>query len=517
MSGEPGAINNENINDQSCRGSFRDIASVLEAADLAYADGQGRLAIHLYCAAFEMEQPGSMVLSSRVVDGLRKAWNLACELKDRPTAEELFGLLTPYNTSEETEQGILRLQGLAVSQLEGLGITPDDLETMAEAISQEASRTNDNPLFDSIRNALEQLGFDTAEDNEQQSGSTSPTSLIELVAKNQTDIVPAAGIAAKSADTSATEKSKKATRERRLDYEALAGYHDTIDYMKRFGFVPVEFEHARQFMERASALHGVYGLALSEPFFFYGPSRQDVSFFAHATAGEIGWPVLHIDVELDPDGSGTIKLAGPFKRGFLGGPPDIMELDTPCTVLIENIDYLQKMFGTEERAGGIIESNGRPLHGRSLRNEMTAYLKALLKKPGVFLIVTAATSETLQEPLRSAIGVVQKIAVDAPNDPERLDVWKRFSSDHPSFAELDLGELAQLSQGVSRHSIIMAGHAAVDKAYRESLKSGEITNVSLGEVLSELAGLLDHDSEVYRRLEDAAVAQLYRDLEQGQF
>jgi SpoVK/Ycf46/Vps4 family AAA+-type ATPase len=226
--------------------------------------------------------------------------------------------------------------------------------------------------------------------------------------------------------------------------------------------------------------------------------------------------MLHIDVELEPDGSGTIKLAGPFKRGFLGGPPDIMELETPCTVLIENIDFLQKMFGTEEHAGSVIENSGRPMHGRSLKAEMTAYLKALLRKPGVFLIATAATFETLKEPLRSIIGNAEKIVIAAPNNPERLDVWQRFADDHRSLAELDLMELAQLSEGVSRHDIVMAGHDAVDKAYRESLKSGEITNVGLGEVLSGLAGMLDHDSEAYRRLEDAAVAQLYQDLEQGQ-
>ncbi|MDR2196998.1 MAG: hypothetical protein LBO07_03445 [Coriobacteriales bacterium] len=589
MSPEPEPFN------ESINGPFKDISAILDAADDAFKDGRGRLAIHLYCAAFEMEQQGSVMLSRRVIDGLRKAWDAACDLGDRPTAEELFDLLAPYNTSEQTEQGVLRLQGLAVSQLEDMGISPADLESVAEAISQMVSFGMDSfeaedafdisaveDDFDISENFGASLEYDTSEDFGTSPDSDLPTTPNapgapgatatpgapttpnapgapgatttpgapttpapsatpapgvpapnDAAASQDTSIVPAppappgalkAPGSAKSSKSSKSSKSlvpsassgsRQRVREHRLDYDALAGYHDAIAQMRRFGFIPRTLEQVREFIERASKLHGVFGLSLSEPFYFHGPSRADVAFFAHATAGEIGWPVLHIDIEMEPDGSGTIKVAGPFKRGFLGGPPDIMELETPCTVLIENIDFLQQMFGTEERTGGVIESHGRGMHGRSLRGEMTGYLRTLLRKPGVFLIVTAATPEPLVEPLRSLVGVVQRIAIDRPTTSERCEVWQRFAADHPSFTHLDIAELAGFSEGLSRHEIVMSGHNAVEQAYRSSLASGEILNVSLGEVLVQLASFVDRESETYRRLEDEAVAQLYRDLEQG--
>ncbi|MDR1422454.1 MAG: hypothetical protein LBI64_06300 [Coriobacteriales bacterium] len=484
----------------SYQGPFREVSSILDAADHAFTDGKGRLALHLYCAAFEMEQTGDTTLSGRVVDGLRRAWELACDLGDRPTAEELFDALAPYNTNEQTEQGIVRLQGLATRQLEDLGVTTDDLEVMADAISQEVNRHGGNPLFDSIRHALEHLGVDAA------SGEETPEDAMPAVTALA---VPAPLLRSGGSRSQDAQR----THEFRLDYAALAGYHDAIRYMRQFGLVPAHFAKLREFVEHTSRRHGVFGLSLSEPFFFYGPSRDDVSFFAHATAGEIGWPILHIDVEAQPDGSGTIKLAGPFKRGFLGGPPDIMELETPCIVLVENIDHLQRMFGSEEHAVGLIESHGRPMHGRSLKGEMTGYLRALLRKPGVFLIATAATSDILAEPLRSLIGIVQKIVIEMPHTDERYEVWQRFATDHSSFAHLDLMRLAQLSEGASRHDIVMAGHNAVEKAYRESLRTGDFREVEMEEVLIQLAGFVDHEAQSYRLLEDAAVEELHRALE----
>jgi uncharacterized protein YjiS (DUF1127 family) len=523
MSAEHEALSGDTFDGEQYPGSYREVSSLLDAADSAFKDGQGRLAIHLYCAAFEMEQQGSVMLSGRVLDGLRRAWDLACDLGDRPAAEELFGLLAPHNTLEQTEQGILRLQGLASRQLEDMGISTDDLKDAARAFSQESLNDAASPLLDSIRSALEHLRFGDIGEAEatgavQHLGSVEIAASVlpdgqGLVSLEPSGAAPSATSGATGASSAPTQQRQPA-REHRLDYGVLAGYHDAIGYMRRFGFIPADLKQAREFVERASRLHGVFGLSLSEPFLFHGPSRGDVGFFAHATAGEIGWPVLHIDVEMEADGSGMIKLAGPFKRGFLGGPPDIMELETPCIVLLENVDHLQQMFGSEDRPAHLAESHGRMPHGRSLRGEITGYLRALLRKPGVFLIATAAAADSLREPLRSVIGAVHTIAIEAPTVSERHEVWERFASDHPSLMRLDLAELAHLSEGVSRHDIVMAGHGAVEKAYRESLRSGELAEVDVSDLLFRLASLVDHESEAYRQLEDAAVAELSRLLEQ---
>jgi AAA+ superfamily predicted ATPase len=286
--------------------------------------------------------------------------------------------------------------------------------------------------------------------------------------------------------------------------------------MRRFGFLSAGNDHYRSFVERSAAMHGVSLLSLDETFLFHGPSREDTTLFALATAGEIGLPVLHVSVDLDASGNGTIKLAGPFRRGFFGGPPDLLEMATPCTVLIENIDFLQQMFASEQQAlrRGGRQKGAMGVPPRSMQAEITGYLRALRNRSGMFIMATSQTATRLKEPLGSILGPVQEIEIALPCRDERHDVLVSFAAEHPSFAELDVDEVARLSEGLTRHDLVAAVHAAVEAAYRESLRTGKYNKVHLGDVLVQLASFIDHDSSLYQQVEDRAVAQFYRDLEE---
>jgi AAA+ superfamily predicted ATPase len=290
--------------------------------------------------------------------------------------------------------------------------------------------------------------------------------------------------------------------------------------MRGFGFLSGGDERHRVFIERSAAMHGVPQLALDGTFLFVGPSREDVSLFAHATAGEIGFPVLHVAVDLDSQGNGIIKLVGPFKRGFFGNPPDFMDMVTPCTVLIENIDLLQEMFDNERQAlkrgaGAFRSMMGMP--ARSMQAEITGYLRALRQKPGIVVMATSQRSDALREPLLGLLGLTHEIEVAAPGTDERRAVLVGFAGEHPSFAELDINTVARLSEGLSRNELVSAAHAAVEAAYRGSLRKGRYNHVALGDVLVQLALFLDHDSPLYRQVEDEAVIQLARDLEEDMY
>jgi AAA+ superfamily predicted ATPase len=223
-----------------------------------------------------------------------------------------------------------------------------------------------------------------------------------------------------------------------------------------------------------------------------------------------------VSVELDKQGSGTIKLAGPFRRGFFGSPPDLMDMATPCTVLIENIDHLQQMFDNEQQA--IKRNGGRPYQGmmgpqgRAMQTEITGYLRALRYKHGIVILATAKRSDSLREPLRSILGTTHSIEVATPTEAERRDVLVGFACDHPSFAELDVDHIAYLSEGLSRTELVFASHAAVESAYRASLRTGQYNQVTMSDVLVQLALYLDHDSPQYQKLEDEAVIQFCSDL-----
>jgi hypothetical protein len=313
------------------------------------------------------------------------------------------------------------------------------------------------------------------------------------------------------------DRSRDGSGEGKLNYQTLIGYDSALEKMRGYGFISAGDASYRSFIERSAAMHGVSAHSLEGCLLFCGPSSEDVSLFAHATAGEIGFPVLHITVELDKQGNGTIKLAGPFRRGLFGAPPDIMDMATPCTVLIEGIDLLLEMFDNEQTA---IRRHGARVRGmmgqtgRSMQAEITSYLKALRQKPGVVILATAQHADSLKEPLRSLFAPIHEIDVKHPEVKERLDVLTGFAAEHPSFAELDLLHIANLSDGLSRSSLVRAAHAAVESAYRSGLRLGSYSRVTFADLAMHLASYLDRSSPLYRQLEDEAVAQMYQDIEE---
>jgi hypothetical protein len=505
----------------------------LEAAETALISGQLRLAIHLFRAAYEVETAYGSLATGRVVDGLRKAWDLAVELGDRSIAESLFSDLAPHNSSEQNEQATMRLQTLALDQLEGMGITEDDLENIAGLISREILESDSGSILDSLKSALEQFGISMDDDDEpapsQQAIQKAPPadSLLPVQRASKPSTSNTSGTP--SAPTRAglarigkelrelSDRNREDGAQRRLDYQALAGYDHALKQMRDFGFLSAVSEHERSFIERSAAMHGVPRLSLSDTFLFFGPSREDVSLFAHATAGEIGFPVLHVSVDLDQQGNGTIKLAGPFRRGFFGSPPDLMDMVTPCVVLIENIDLLQEMFNNEQQAlkrnGGRIR-NMMGAGGRSMQTEITGYIRALRRKSDIITMATSQRPGVLREPLRGLLEPMHEIEIAAPEKDERRDVLISFASEHPSFTELDVDRVASLSEGLSRNELVHAAHAAVESAYRESLRTGRYNQVTIGDVLIQFAPFIDHDSLLYQQVEDEAAAQFCRDLEE---
>lgn len=107
-----------------------------KAAD-ACASGDMLLGMHLYLAAYEQAATDPSASSSIEVTALREAWHLACDLKERSMAEYVFEKLEPFLTGEEIAECAMKLQELALDRLEQYGFSREELEDMAETISQD--------------------------------------------------------------------------------------------------------------------------------------------------------------------------------------------------------------------------------------------------------------------------------------------------------------------------------------------------------------------------------------------
>ncbi len=125
---------NETPNQNNCDNQA---SGYLDKAAEACAAGDYLLGMHLYLAAYEKAAADADVPTSVEVSALREAWHLACDLKERSMAEYVFEKLEPFLSGEEIAECAMKLQELALDRLEQYGFSREDLEDMAESISQD--------------------------------------------------------------------------------------------------------------------------------------------------------------------------------------------------------------------------------------------------------------------------------------------------------------------------------------------------------------------------------------------
>lgn len=122
------------FNQGNCSESYGDY---LERAAAACEAGDLVLGMHLYLAAYERAVVDPDIADGTALLGLQEAWNLACDLKERSMAEYVFEKLEPFLTGEEIAECANKLQDLALDRLEEYGFSREELEDMAEMISQD--------------------------------------------------------------------------------------------------------------------------------------------------------------------------------------------------------------------------------------------------------------------------------------------------------------------------------------------------------------------------------------------
>lgn len=112
-------------------------AEYLNRAMAACNEGDAVLGMHLYLTAFEKSLVGVSAPSEDAINGLKQAWSLACKLKERSLAEYIFEKMEPYLNADEISVCAEQLQRLALDKLEEFGLSREELQDMADMISQD--------------------------------------------------------------------------------------------------------------------------------------------------------------------------------------------------------------------------------------------------------------------------------------------------------------------------------------------------------------------------------------------
>ena len=127
---EANEMPNRNDRSETYEGYLNRAVQACDAGDLV-------LGMHLYLAAYEKAVVDPAIPDGMALTGLQEAWQLACQLKERSMAEYVFEKLEPYLTGPEIAACAQRLQDLALDRLEQYGFSREELEGMAEMITQD--------------------------------------------------------------------------------------------------------------------------------------------------------------------------------------------------------------------------------------------------------------------------------------------------------------------------------------------------------------------------------------------
>lgn len=524
----------------------------LRRASQAYAAGNPVLAMHLYMAAFERgKRPDGTAPDEDIVDGMKRAWRLACSLKERSMAEYVFERMEPYLSNDETEACAEQLQDLALDKLEEFGLSREDLEDMTDVISQDLLGGDARILrvehVDVPMHGLGKLGKPAVGDAGGADGAGSAGSAKTVAASDSAQISdgPRGGegahgdsdeepmgtpseaardaraseaIASASQAISAAlvrmgaadDKEGSAPAPAPLTYKQLAGYDDAVDIMHDFGIGMRKDEAFQQLVEQLNKRHGLDRMPATDSLLFRSPAREDASRFMTATIGELGLPVIRMRMEENLQGMPILcVMSQAGKQPKLNGTRNAFE--GPGILTLEDLD-LWTAPNSDQQPGDDFGGFLLASLSRGAR-EAVSLIRSAVADPEVYVLASAAEGAEIDTFFLDLLEPMTLVDIDYPSDKERADIWMDIAKEHPSIRGVDPRELVRLSASMPRYDIYMAAREAVEEAYKASLAARRYIPVTKDNLFDKLAAYQPLDSKEYKELEEAVVSDFRRGLD----
>lgn len=450
----------------------------LALANAACETGDLDQAAHLYLLAFEHASKQEGGPGKDDIDSLRKAWDAACELKDRSLAEHVFEKLEPYCSSDEVAQCTERLQRLALERLEEFGLSREDLQEMAEMVA--ADFAEGTTLLQVAPRSIHAHSVsldanDLVVDNDE---------LGDDLAASESSKKPKPGTPGGNGIT--------------FTYKDLVGYKHAIDNMRVRGVGMGVDPRFSEFLTMLKRRHGIESLPSFETMLFRSYSREDASKFMAATVGEMGLPTIRMYMEETPNGypllcvaaSPNIKLNGMARSSF----------DGPGVLVLEDIDSWGPPLGAFEDADPFTFAQ----LSRGVREAMM-FVRTSVENPDITVMASCALDAQLDDFFLNLLDPIAVIDIDVPDEDERADVWKHAATLFPSLRFIDRGDLVRLSKNMSREDIYLAARESVEQAYRQSVEKRSFVPVTRDNIFDKVAAYQPLDSEEYHELEDMVV------------
>ena len=445
------------------------------------AEKAGRFdrAVHLYVLAFEESAAGSQHPDARAIEFLHKAWDAACNAKERALAEYVFERLEPYCSSDEVARHAEELQQMTLDKLEEFGLSRESLKDMADMVADDF--THFGGLFQISSDAL---------------AAKSPSS--EDSSKE--------GLAKPEGAVSSKQSENDLQSPYSYTYKDLVGYGRAIEHMRMRGVGLDDDPHFAEFLKMLSRRHGIHNTPSVETTLFRSFAREDANRFMAATVGELGYPTVRMFMDETPQGIPVLCLnATSDMRPRSGG----RGFEGPGVLVLEDIDLWGAPLAD---LADEYDSFSFAQLSRGAR-EAIMLIRSAVENPEVVVLASSAEDSQLEEFFLELLDPIYVFDIDVPDEAERSEVWKHVASLYPSLRFIERSDLGRLSAHMSREDIYLASREAGEQAYGESVSKRVFVPVTRGNIYDKVAAYQPLDSKEYHELEEAAVEEFRNDID----
>lgn len=480
------------------------VADFLARAHAASESGDDLLSMYLYLAAFERSSTESGSPAEDALLGMKEAWALACSAKERSLAEYIFEKMEPYLSHDELRICSDTLQELALDRLEECGLSRDELEEMAQMISEDLLGVDDPSL------QIEHIS------TQRIPGGSLSVAQIKGTIPSKAQASPAALPPAKDGKQGAEDALEESVaedvhlelQEEPLTYANLAGYGAVIESMRSLGLGMSQDDEFKDLVELLNARHGLTQMPAMDSILFRAPVREDANRFVVATIGELGLPAVQMRMEENIQGLPVLCISA--RADMMPKQSSLQDVFKNGGVLVlEDLDlWTSPSFDLPEDGPAFFMMQLT----RGAR-EAVEMIRSSVDNPDVYVFATAATEGSVDPFFLDSLEPITVIDIDHPTAEERVEIWMDIAHRHPSLRGINKADLVRYSANMPRFDIYMAARDAVEEAYKAGLASKHYVPVTRDNLFDKLAAYQPLESEEYLQLEDAVLKDFRRGLD----
>lgn len=485
------ADGNSNIRPLRDDGKPNQYADYLRLAKDACDSGDVLISMYLYLAAFQKSSRREEGPSEEAIFGLKQAWALACDNKERSLAEYIFELLEPYLSSSEMEVCTEQLQTLAFEKLAEIGVPREYLESISESISAD---------FD----FLDEEGFEAflsgraPSQPKRLASPAAPQDKREVKKEKNFCIDPLDG----------SMRDVLSFNPEGFNYSNLVGYSKVIDMVHEIGIGLSDDKEYARLLDMLNRRHGLTTSPAVDSILVRSEVREDANRFVFATAGEIGLPAIHMRMEQSVTGSpllcvSTYKVDSPTSSSLASA------FTNGGVLILENLDYWESPVPEPQE-------DGYPFFLMQMTRgarEAISLIRSAVDTPGVYVFATSSKQDSIDEFFLDLLEPLSLIDIDLPDEADRHEIWMDISKNHPSFRQLNKKELVKYSANMSRFDIYMAAREAVEDAYKAGMAYKKFIPVTRENMFEKLAGYQPIESDEYSDLENEVIRVFQDDID----